>query len=50
MPEALLTLGSVHGFPSTAQNKTTETTLFIVLCQQVQLEGSAVGSPSDSAG
>lgn len=49
VPGALLTLGNVPGFPSTAQNKTTENTLFIVWCQQVQLEEAAVGGPSDSS-
>lgn len=34
VPEALLTLGSVPVFPSTAQNKTTENALFIVRVNQ----------------
>ena len=50
VPGAPLTLGSVPGFPSTAQNRTTESTLFIVCVKPVQLEGSAAGRPRDSAG
>lgn len=35
VPEALLTFGNVPGFPSSAQNKTTENALFIVFVSTV---------------
>lgn len=45
VPEALLTLGNVPGFPSTARNKTTENTLFIVCVNQYSWKVRLWGVP-----
>lgn len=45
VPGALLTLGSVPGFPSTAQNKTTESDLFIVSVNHYSWSGQLRGVP-----
>ena len=45
VPGALLTLGNVPGFPSTAQNKTTENALFIVCVNKYSWKGQLWGVP-----